>query len=68
MVFKFHMQHEYTEGFRIIKFGLIENPRSLPMIKIAKPIKSTFSPEWLGIFGWNFIWSISGTLVFRNSK
>ena len=29
-------------------------------------IKS-ISPEWLGIFDWNYVWS-SGTLVFRLSK
>ena len=54
------------KGFRMIKFRLVKNPRWLPMLKIAKPV--TFSPEWHGIFGWYFVWSINGTLLLRIIK
>ena len=47
---------------------MVENPRWPPILKIAKPLKSTFSPEWLGIFGWNFVCIISGTLVISGIK
>ena len=33
------------------KFGLLETPRCLLMVKIAKPMKSFFSTDRLGIFG-----------------
>ena len=38
------------------------------MLKIAKLIKSAFSPERLGIFGRSFVWSISITLVLNDIK
>ena len=56
------------QGFRIVKFSLVENSRWLPLLKIAKLLKSPFSPEWLGIFGWNFVWSISRTLMSIDIK
>ena len=51
-----HMQHDQTQrirlqDFRIIKFSLVENSRWPPLLKVAKLIKSPFSPERLGIFG-----------------
>ena len=36
---------------RIIKLGQVEYPRWLPLLKIAKITKSTFSPEPPDIFG-----------------
>ena len=56
------------QGFRMIKFSLVKNPRWPSILKIAKPMKSFFSPEPLYTFSWNLIWSINGTLVFMNIK
>ena len=56
------------QGFRIVKISLVENSRWPPLLKIAKLIKSSFSPERLGIFGWNFVWGISRTLVLIGIK
>ena len=28
----------------------------------------SLSPEWLGIFGWNFVWNISRTLMLIDIK
>ena len=28
----------------------------------------SISPKWLGIFGWNFVWSISGTFALTDIK
>ena len=50
------------------KFSVLESPRWPPVLKIAKPMKSTFSPERLGIFGFNLAWLISENLVFKNIK
>ena len=55
------------QGFRIVKFSLVENSQWPPLLKIAKLIK-WHSPEWLGIFGWNFVWSISRTLMLIDIK
>ena len=38
------------QEFRIVKFSLVENSRWPPLLKIAKLLKSSFSPERLGIF------------------
>ena len=38
------------------------------VIKIARPTKSTSSPEPLGIIGYKFVWNINGTLVFKIEK
>ena len=56
------------QGFRIIKFSWVENSRWPPLLKIAKLIKSSFSSELLGIFGWNFVWNISRTLMLIDIK
>ena len=56
------------QGFRIIKFSRIEIPRWTPLLKIAKVLKLPFSPERLGIFGWNFVWSICRTFCWLISK
>ena len=45
--------------------GQIEYTRKPPLLKLAKAIKSTSSPEPFGIFGLNFACSMSGTLVFQ---
>ena len=55
-------------GFRTVKFSRVENSRWPPLLKIAKLIKSWFSPEQLGIFGWNFVWSISRILMWIGIK
>ena len=52
----------------MIKVRMVENPRLPPMLKVATPIKSTFSPDWLGIFGCNCVSSINGTLLLRIIK
>ena len=54
------------QGLRLEKFYLVENSRWPPILKTAKSIKSAFSPELLGIFGWNFVWSISRTLMLND--
>ena len=56
------------KGFRIVKFSRVENSKRPPLLKIAKLLKSPFSPERLGIFGWKFVWSISGTLLLIDIK
>ena len=56
------------QGFRIINLGEVKNPRWPPLLKIAKPSKSTFSPEPLDIIGYKFDWNINGTLVFKIMK
>ena len=56
------------QGFRIVKFSLVENSRWPQLVKIAKLLISSFSPEWLGIFGRNFVWSISRTLMLIGIK
>ena len=56
------------QGFRIIKFRLVENHNWPLLLKIGKPLNSTFLPEPLDIFGWNFVYSISWTLIFRIIK
>ena len=56
------------QGFRIVKFSQVENSRWPPLLKIAKLIKSSVSPERHGIFGWNFVWSISRTLMLIGIK
>ena len=54
--------------FRIVKFSLVENSRWPPLLNMAKLIKSSFSPARLSIFGWNFIWGISRTLMLIDIK
>ena len=56
------------QGFRIVKFSRVENSRWPPLRKIAELLKSPFSPERFGIFGWNFVWSISRTLMLIDIK
>ena len=50
------------------KFSVVENAGWLPVLKIAKTIKSTFSPERLGIFDRKFARIISETLVFKDQN
>ena len=56
------------QGYRIIKLSVVENSRWPLLLKIAKLIKSSFSPERLSIFDWNFVWSISRTLMLIDIK
>ena len=69
MNLKFHMRHNQTAGLQTGKIQPGQESPKLPQIlKIAKLLKSIFSPEWPGIFGWNFVWSICGILVSVISK
>ena len=56
------------QDIRIVKFSLFENSRLPQILKIAKLIKSLFSPERLDILGWNCVWSISRTLMMNLTK
>ena len=56
------------QGFGTINLGLVKNPRWRPLLKIAKPSKSTFSPEPLDLIGYKFDRNINGTLVFKIMK
>ena len=58
------MQNDQTPGFQNDKI----KPGWESTCKNTKPMKSKFYPEWLGIFGWNFVWSVSGNLVFSGIK
>ena len=44
MNFKFHMQHDQTAGLQPCRESKIA-----AILKVAKPFKLTFSPEWLRI-------------------
>ena len=50
VVLKFHMQQTRLQGFRMIKFRVVGNQRWPLLLKLAKPLKSTFPPEPLDIF------------------
>ena len=54
--------------FRIVKFSQVEHSRWPPLLKITKLVESSFSLERLGIFSWNFVWSISRTLMLIDIK
>ena len=57
------------QGFRIVNLGQVKNPRWPPLLNIAITKKNFFfSPKPLGIIGYEFAWSISGTLVFKIVK
>ena len=56
------------QSFRIVKFSRVENSRWPPLLKIAKLLKSPFSPERLGIFGWNLVSNFSRTLMLIDIK
>ena len=53
-IFNFICSMIRLQGFRIVKFSLVENSRWPPLLKIAKLIKLSISPERLDKFGWNF--------------
>ena len=54
----------------MIIFSLVKNEKWLlhDVLKIAKLIKSAFSPEPHGIFGSNFLWSISDFKNYQNEN
>ena len=56
------------QGFRIVKISLVENSRWPPLLKIAKLLKSSFSPEWFGMFGLNFVLGINRTLMVNDIR
>ena len=47
MVLKFHMQHKKAAGPQNEKIRVVGNQKWPLLLKIAKPLKSTFSPEQL---------------------
>ena len=49
MTLKFHMQHDKAGGLQKNKIQAARE--GLLLLKIAKPLKSTFLPEPLDIFG-----------------
>ena len=57
------MQHDQAAGLQNDKIQPGGEQKWPLYLKIAKAIKS-FSSELHGIYGWNSVWSISGTLVF----
>ena len=52
MSLEFHMEHDSTPGLQAdrIQPGQ-ESKMGADTKKIAKPLKSTFSAEWQGVFG-----------------
>ena len=56
------------QGFRIVKFSRVENSRWPLLLKIAKLLKSPFSPVRLSIFGWYFVGNINRTLMLIGIK
>ena len=61
MVLKFHIQHDKAAG-------LLNDKKYPLLLKIAKALKSTFSPEPLDIFRRNFVKAIGCTLIVRIVK
>ena len=51
MVLKFHMQHDKAAGLQNNKIQVGRESIWPLLLKIAKPLKSTFPPEPLNIFG-----------------
>ena len=64
MILKFHMQHDKAAGLQKNKIQAAREQIWPLLLKIAKPLKSNFPPEPLGIFGLNFVESITCTLIF----
>ena len=54
IVVKFHLKYDQTPGFQNYRFGLRQVSKMAADTKIAKPSKSTFSPEPLDIIGYKF--------------
>ena len=54
IVAKFHLKYDQTPGFQNKEFGLGQESKMAAVTKIAKPSKSTFSPEPLDIIGYKF--------------
>ena len=68
IVVKFHLKYDQTPGFQNYEFGLGQESKMASTTKIAKPSKSTFSPEPLDIIGYKFDRNSNGTLVFKIMK
>ena len=51
MVLKILMQHEDAAELQNRKLSLVENQKWPLLLKVAKPLKATFSQEPLDIFG-----------------
>ena len=51
MILKFHMQHDKAAGLQKNNGQAPRESNKAAVAKIAKPLKSTFPPEPLDIFG-----------------
>ena len=51
MIFKFYMQHDTAAGLQKNKIQAARESNVAAVAKIAKPLKSTFPPKTLDIFG-----------------
>ena len=51
MILKFHMQHDKAAGLQKNEIQAAWESTMATVAKIAKPLKSTFPPEPLEIFG-----------------
>ena len=68
-IYGYENSHAAWSDCRPVKVNLVEKPRWPSILKLAKPLKLTFfSPEWLGMFGWYFVYIMSGTLVLSDIK
>ena len=56
MVLKLQMQYDEVAGHQNDKISLVENQKVALLLKKAKPLKSTFSPEPLDLFGRNIVY------------
>ena len=68
MNLKFHMQHDQTAGLQTFKSQRGRDSKMAADTKKPKPLKSTLTPQWLCIFGWNFVCINGGTLVLSDIK
>ena len=51
MILKFYMQYDKAAGLQKNKIQAAQESNMAAVAKIAKPLKSTFPPEPLDIFG-----------------
>ena len=55
MNLKFHMKHDQTAGLQTDKIQPGQESKMATNLKNSKTIKIILSPEWHGIFYWNFV-------------
>ena len=66
MNLKFHMQHDQTAGLQTCKSQPGRESKMAANTKNSKTIKINFFSRMAWYYGWNFVCSITGTLVFMN--